>query len=181
MKTRSFSKAGSFAIFIFLMLTAVSASAEINLGAGAAYESGNSPLSSLVPQVFVEDVYHVSSWETFGMDFFLGGSPVGSASYTQQGFGAGPELFFGTDLSYHFPRLGLAEFAVLVGGWGYQDYENRVNGVAAQTGLSATAHFGNFFVQGRGLYRFFSTTGASTPPVPLGAYSLVILGGYSIS
>jgi hypothetical protein len=174
-------KAGSFAVFALLVLTAASAGAEINLGAGAAYETGNSPLSSLVPQVFVENVYHVGSWETFGVDFFIGSSTAGSASYTQQGYGAGPELFFGTDLSYHFPIVGPAEFAALLGAWGFQDYENRVNGVATQTGLSATVHFGSFFIQGRGLYRFFSTTGASEVPIPLGVYSLVILGGYTIS
>jgi len=163
-----------------LLFSAIGAWAEINLGVGAAYESGNIPLSSVIPQVFAENIYTVGPWETFGIDFLVGVAPATSSIYTKQGFGAGPEIFFGTDLSYHFPRLGLAEFAVLVGAWGFQDYQNKANGVAAQTGLEATIHMGSFFVQGRGLYRFLTTTGMTGSSVPLGVASFAVLGGYSI-
>jgi len=163
-----------------LVVCTVGAWAEINMGLGAAYESGNTPLSSVIPQILVEKIYAVGPWETFGIDFLVGVSPATSASYTAQGLGAGPEMFFGTDLSYHFPHLGLAELGVLVGAWGFQDYENRANGVAAQTGLEATVHMGSFFVQGRGLYRFYTTTGITGSSVPLGVVSLAVVGGYSI-
>jgi hypothetical protein len=166
------------AILAMLFLTAAGAGAEINLGAGTAVEAGNSPLSLITPQIFVENIYHVGSWETFGIDFVIGGSPSSNASYTN-GLSAGPELFFGADMSYHFPYIGPVELAVLLGGWGFQDYENRVNGVGAQTGLAATVHFGSIFVQGRGLYRFYSSTGFTGAPVPLGVFSFAILGGYS--
>ena len=161
-----------------MALAAAVAHAETNLGAGASYEGGNSPLSPVMPQVFVEAVFPVRPWETFGVDFSISTAPVSSSSYTN-GLSAGPALFFSTDLSYHFPRLGPVELAVLVGGVGFQDYENRANGVAAQTGVAGTFHLGSFFIQGRGLYRFFSSTGASGAPVPLGAVSIGIVGGYS--
>jgi hypothetical protein len=171
-------RSGFLVLAAVMALAAAMADAEINLGAGASYEGGNSPLSPVMPQVFVETVFHVRPWETFGVDFFISGAPVSSASYTN-GLSAGPALFFSTDLSYHFPLIGPAELGVLVGGVGFLDYENRVNGVAAQTGVEATFHLGSFFIQGRGLYRFVSTTGMSAAPVPLGAVSIGILGGYS--
>jgi len=171
-------RARFLAVFVVFVLAAASAGAEINVGAGGAYELGNSPISQVVPVVFGEMIYHVNSWETFGIDFLVVGAPFSAASYAK-GFSAGPELFFGTDISYHFPRVGPADFAVLVGAMGFQDYENRVDGVAAQTGLEATLHFGNLFAQGRCLSRFYSTTGMSGAPVPLGTLSFGILGGYS--
>jgi len=173
-------KARSAAFFVVLVLAAAMADAEINLGGGAAYESGNNPLSPVVPLVFVESVYHVDSWETFGIDLFIGSAPFSTASYTSKGLSAGPELFFGTDLSFHFPRIGPADLATLIGVIGFQDYENRVDGVAAQTGLAATLHLSSFFAQGRGLLRFYSSTGMSGNPVPLGVFSFAILGGYSL-
>lgn len=172
-------RARLFTIFVLLVFAAGAASAEINLGAGAAYELGNSPISQVIPEIYAEMIYHVRTWETFGIDFLLGSAPASAASYTK-GLSAGPEVFFGTDLSYHFPRVGPADLSVLVGAVGFQDYENRVNGVAAHTGLAATVHFGGFFVQGRCLSRFFSSTGVSGAPVPLGTLSLGILGGYSL-
>jgi hypothetical protein len=163
-----------------LFFSGIGAWAEIDLGMGAAYESGNIPLSSVIPQVFAESIYTAGPWETFGIDFVAGVAPATSSFYTNRGLGAGPEIFFGTDLLYHFPRLELAEFGVLVGALGFQDYQNKANGVAAQTGLEATIHIGSFFVQGRGLYRFFTTTGMTGSSVPLGVASLAVLGGYSI-
>ncbi|HUI69014.1 MAG TPA: hypothetical protein VL354_00750 [Spirochaetia bacterium] len=172
-------RARPFATFILLVVAASAASAEINLGAGATYELGNSPISQVIPEVFAEMIYHVRTWETFGIDFLIGSAPASAASYTK-GLSAGPEVLFGTDLSYHFPRVGPADFSVLVGVVGFQDYENRANGVAAQTGLATSLHFGSFFVQGRCLSRFYSSTGMSGAPLPVGGLSLGILGGYSL-
>ncbi len=171
-------KGSILVLAVAMVVAAATADAEINLGAGASYEGGNSPLSAVMPQVFVEAVFPVRPWETFGVDFFMSSAPVASASYTQ-GLSAGPALFFSADLSYHFPRLGPAELGILVGGVGFLDYENRADGVAAQTGVEATFPLGSFFIQGRGLYRFYSSTGMSGAPVPLGAVSIGILGGYS--
>ena len=165
-------------IFAMITLGAVMACAEINVGGGASLETGSASLSPVVPQVFVEDVYHVGSWETFGLDFVFATSPLENTSFAN-GQAAGPELFFGTDLSYRFPPVGQVEPGVLLGAWGFQDYHNNANGIAAQTGLEATLHLGTIFVQGRGLYRFFSSTGIKGSPGPLGTFGFVILGGYT--
>jgi len=171
-------KARYLVIFAMLSLGAAAASAEINVGCGAAFETGGAPLSQIVPQVFVENLYRVNSWESFGLDFVIASLPAENTAYAN-GLAAGPVILFGTDISYRFPPVGPVEFAYLVGGLGFQDYHVSVNGIAAQTGLAATAHFGSIFVQGRGLYRFFSSTGSKGTPVPLGTYSFAILGGYS--
>ncbi len=157
---------------------AAAAHAEINLGAGAAWETASTPLFPVIPMVFAENVYHVGPWANFGVDLVIAATPFQDPSFAN-GSSAGPVLYFGTDVSYRFPRLGPAELAVLIGGWGFQDYENRVNGIAAQTGVEATLHFGGLFIQGRGLYRFFSTTGYNATPSPLGTLSFAILGGWS--
>lgn len=168
----------------YLVISAMIASgaavacAEINVGGGIAFETGSAPLSQVLPQVFVENVYHVDSWETFGLDLIIATSPFENTSFVN-GLAAGPEVLFGTDMSYRFPYVGPVEFGVLAGAWGFQDYHNNVNGIAAQTGLEATLHLGTIFIQGRGLYRFFSSTGYRGNPVPLGTYGFVILGGYS--
>lgn len=168
----------SLAILAMTVWAVSMAGAEINVGGGASIEAGNTALSVVLPQVFMEGVYHVDPWLNFGMDVVLAGTLFQNPTFFN-GLSAGPELFLGTDASYHFPRFGPADLAVLIGGWGFQDYENKVNGVAAQTGLEATLHFGSIFLQGRGLYRFFSSTGLSQAPVPLGTFSLAVLGGYS--
>ncbi len=172
-------RARSGAVFAILLFATVAACAETNLGVGASYESGNSPLSSVIPQVFVENVYHVDSWETFGIDLFISTAPSSAASYTN-GLSAGPELYFGTDLSFHFPPVGPADLATLIGVMSFQDYENRANGIAAQTGVEATLHLSSFFVQSRGLFRFYSSTGMTGAPVPVGIFSVAILGGYTL-
>ncbi|HVP20113.1 MAG TPA: hypothetical protein VMU36_14090 [Spirochaetia bacterium] len=170
---------GKSCVVLAMIFWAVStAGAEINFGGGASCEVGNTTLSLVIPQVFVQGIYHVDTWLNFGMDVVVAGTPFQSSLFAN-GLSAGPEIFFAADASYHFPRVGPADLAVLVGGWGFQDYENRVNGVAAQTGLEATLHFGTIFVQGRGLYRFFSSTGLNQTPVPLGMFSFAVLGGYS--
>jgi len=169
-------------IVLFSLLSLAAATAfgmEINLGAGASYEGGNSPISSVMPLVFVETIFPVRAWETFGVDFSVSAAPAVASSY-YFGLSAGPMLAFAADLSYHFPPLGPAELSVLVGGVGFQEYEKRADGVAAQTGLAAMFRLGSFFVQGRALYRFFSTTGLGGAPVPVGAVSVGVLGGYSI-
>ncbi len=171
-------KARYLVIFALISLGAAVASAEINVGCGAAFEAGGAPLSQIAPQVFVESLYRVNSWESFGLDFVIASLPADNSAYAN-GLAAGPVLLFGTDISYHFPSVGPVEFAFLLGGLGFQDYHVSVNGVAAQTGLEATAHVGSIFIQGRGLYRFFSSTGFKGTPVPLGTYSFAILGGYS--
>jgi hypothetical protein len=161
-----------------LLLSGMVACAETNVGAGAAYEAGSS-ISPLIPQFFVQNVYRTGAWQTFGIDFDLAVSPFENSSFAN-GMPAGPEVILGIDASYLFPRLGPAEFALSVGASGFQDYHRRANGVAAQTGLDATVHLGSFFIMGRGLYRFFSSTGASGIPVPLGTYAFAILGGYTL-
>ncbi|HTP57974.1 MAG TPA: hypothetical protein VMM82_03590, partial [Spirochaetia bacterium] len=123
-------------------------------------------------------IFPVRAWETFGVDFSISVAPAVSASFVN-GNSAGPMLALAADLSYHFPPLGPAEISILVGAVGFQEYEKRADGVAAQTGVAATFRFGSFFIQGRGLYRFVSTTGAGGSPVPLGAVSVGVLGGYS--
>jgi len=168
-------------IFVFAVLaliTAQAAGAEVNLGAGVSYEGGNSPISSVLPLIFVETVFPIQPWETFGLDFSIAAAPASSASYFN-GLSAGPELFFASDLFYRFPPLGPAELSVLVGVVAFKDYENRVNGIGAQTGLAATFRIGSFFIQGRGLYRPAATTGIAQAPIPLGAESLGVVGGYS--
>jgi hypothetical protein len=168
-------------IVLFTLLAATAAAgagAEINLGVGASYEGGNSPISPVMPVILVETIFPVRAWEVFGVDFSISTAPAVSASYVN-GLSAGPVLSFAADLSYHFPPLGPAEISVLVGGVGFQEYEKRADGVAAQAGAAAMFRFGSFFVQGRGLYRFFSSTGTSGAPVPLGSVSIGVLGGYS--
>ncbi len=157
---------------------AATACAEVNLGAGAAWETASTPLFPVVPMVFIESIYRVAPWASFGVDLFVAGTPFQDPSFAN-GLPAGPELYFGADASYRFPRVGPVEPAVLVGGWGFQDYENRVTGVAAQTGLEATVHVGGLFFQARGLYRFYSSTGYNLTPSPLGTLSIALLGGWS--
>ena len=166
-------------ILAAMPLVAVAAHAEINVGAGLSYEAGNSPLSPVLPLVFVQDVYRIGPWQVFGLDLVVATAPVHSDTFANSGMSAGPEVFFGADASYHFPQVGPAEFALLLGGCGFQDYENRVNGSAAHAGAEITLRWGNFFVQGRGLYRFF--TSANGEPIPLGQYSVAIMGGYVLS
>ena len=175
MKTRS------LVIAVVTLLAAGVAHAEVNLGGGVSYEGGNTPLSPVLAQVFIQEIYRVAPWEVFGLDLVVATAPVHNDTYANQGMSAGPELFLGADATYRFPALGPAEFALLIGGCGFQDYENRVNGSAAHAGLEVTLNWGSFFVQARGLYRFFSSTGLGGQPIPIGLYSVALLGGYSVS
>lgn len=153
--------------------------AEANIGGGASYETGGSPISAVMPQVFFQNIYRSGPWNTFGLEFFVGVSPAQDSSYAN-GLAAGPEVFLGTNASYFFPKVGPVEFAAILGVFGFQDYHKLAEGVAAQAGLEASVHFGTFFIAGRGLDRFFSSTGTSGVPVPVGTYGLVLLGGCTI-
>ncbi len=160
-------------------LAAVLVHAESNAGAGASYEAGGNPISAVIPQVFIQKIYRSGPWDTFGLELSVAVSPVQNSSFAN-GLAAGPEVFLGTNASYFFPKAGPVEFAALLGACGCQDYHKLAEGVAAQAGLEASVHFGSFFIAGRGLYRFFSSTGTSGVPVPVGTYGLVLLGGYTL-
>ncbi len=175
------SRIRSLAIAAAILFAPALAGAEIGVAAGASYEAGNTPISPVLPQVMVEAIYRVAPWQVFGLDFVAATAPIQGAGYTKQGLSAGPELFLGVDASYRFPAVGPAEFAALIGGCVFQDYENRVNGSAAHAGVGVTFHIGKFFIQGRGLYRFVSSTGPSGQPIPVGAFSVALLAGYTIT
>ncbi len=172
-------RARTLVIMAALSLAASAGHAEASFGGGVSWEMGNSPLSPVLAQVFAENVYRIGPWETFGLDLVVATAPVHNDTYASKGMSSGPMVFLGADASYRFPQLGPAEAAVLIGGCGFQDYENLVNGSAAHAGVELTVHFGAFLVRARGLYRFFTWT-ANAQPVPIGAYSVALLGGYSI-
>ena len=163
-----------------IVLSPALAGAETGVGAGVSYEAGNTPLSPVLAQAVIEQVYRVAPWQVFGLDVVVATAPVQNGTYAAQGMSAGPELFLGADASYRFPAIGPAELAALIGGAVFQDYENRVNGSAAHAGVEVTFHLGRFFLQGRGLYRFYSVTPGNIQPIPIGMFSVALLGGYTI-
>ncbi|MGA2766575.1 MAG: hypothetical protein ABSG17_24795, partial [Spirochaetia bacterium] len=97
-----------------------------------------------------------------------------------------PEIITNIDFSYHFPRLGPVDFAVLVGGIGWEDVNNssKVEGVAVQTGAEVTLHYGTAFIQGRGSYRVAwrrsIAGGLAGYPAPLGTAGFMLLAGFSV-
>ena len=165
-------------VMAFLSLSAVVAQAEVNLGGGVSFEAGGSPITPVMPQVYVQNVYRDGDWRSFCIDGFMAVSPFQNDSFAK-GLPAGPEVVLGADVSYLFPRVGPAEFALLVGVSGFKDYHKVAEGVASQAGLDATLHLGRYFISGRGLYRFFASTGLGGAPVPLGNFGFMILGGYT--
>ncbi len=164
---------------VLVVAAAAAAHAELNVGGGASFETGRPPISPVIPQFFVQVIYRVAPWQTFGLDLAVAVSPFQNGSF-DNGVAAGPLVGFGADAAYMFPRIGVVEPAVLIGGWGFNDYHNRVNGSVAQAGVAATMQVGGFFIQGRALYRFFSTAGAGYAPDPLGLLSFALLGGITL-
>ena len=165
-------------VMVILSLSAVIAQAEVNVGAGVSFEAGGSPITPVMPQVYVQNVYRDGAWRSFSIDGFVAVSPFQNDSFAN-GLPAGPEVVLGADVSYLFPPIGPAELALLVGVSGFKDYHKVAEGVAAQAGLDATLHIGRYFISGRALYRFFASTGVSGAPVPLGNFGFMLLAGYT--
>ena len=165
----------TIAVLALILGAAAGAHAELNVGGGASFETGRPPIFPVIPQLFVQNVYRVAPWEVFGLDASIAFAP--SNGSFDKGAAAGPLVCVGVDASYIFPGIGPVEPAVLIGGWAFQDYLNRVNGSTAQAGLGATVRIAGFFIQGRALYRFFSSTGISAAPQPLGIVSIALVGG----
>jgi len=163
-------------VILSLALTAAAAFGELNVGGGASFETGRPPIFPILPQLFIQNMYRVGPWQAFGLDLAVAASPV-SSSY---GVTSGPFVSVGADAAYLFPMLGPVEPMALVGGEAFGDYHRRVNGAAAQVGAGATMRVSGFFVQGRLLYRFFSSTGTYGPSEPLGIVSIALLGGVTL-
>ena len=167
---------------------------------------GNTPIALLMPEVFVEAIYrHGPEEGGFGIDLVISAAASEAQSYVQayqpfQYFYSNftnpngdpgislfdPEIITNIDFSYHFPRLGPVDFAVLVGGIGWEDVNNssKVEGVAVQTGAAVTLHYGTAFIQGRGSYRVAwrqsIAGGLAGYPAPLGTAGFMLLAGFSV-
>jgi len=168
----------SITVLALILAAGALAYGEMNIGGGASFETGRPPIFPVLPQLFIQNVYRVGPWQAFGLDLTIAASPENSSF--ANGAAAGPLVCVGADASYLFPMLGPVEPAVLVGGWAFRDYHNLVNGSTAQAGVGAAVRIGDFFIQGRVLYRFFASTGISKAPEPMGILSIALLGGVTL-
>ena len=146
---------------------------------------GNTPLLSLMPQVYIESVFRRRLAQgSFGADLIISWATVASSEYVKayqpfyqvysHNYGTmgdpgvsslTPELFITADLTYHFPVFGpknLIDLEVFAGGGFWTMLGDKSNillpispGYFAQAGSAIQVNFGHFFLQGRGSYRFF--------------------------